>query len=64
MVVIDMDMPECCGDCPFCITNGMDRTFCMNIVDSFQFGNSVENYKYGGRPEYCPLMEAENETRN
>lgn len=59
-VIVRMEMPVCCADCPCCIClNGMKPAYCKavmvdddNIVDGFMWRETDPN----NRPSWCPIV--------
>lgn len=59
-LIVRMDMPICCADCPCCIClNGMDPAYCKavmvdddNIVDGLMWKKTDVNK----RPSWCPII--------
>jgi hypothetical protein len=73
MIIVDIDLPKTCGDCPFCIFTSEEKRavgFCntsnedyyCKVLDRFMEYDKVE----GGvdildKPKDCPLKEVKNE---
>ena len=58
-LIVEMEMPVCCADCPCCIClNGMKPAYCKaimvdddNIVDGLMWRETDPN----NRPSWCPI---------
>ncbi len=58
-LIVEMEMPICCADCPCCIClNGMKPAYCKavmvdddNIVDGLMWKETDPN----DRPSWCPI---------
>jgi hypothetical protein len=73
MIIVDIDLPKTCGDCPFCIRTAEEKRaigFCntsnedyyCKVLDRFMEYDKVEGGRdILGKPKDCPLKEAENE---
>lgn len=59
-LIVEMEMPICCADCPCCIClNGMKPAYCKavmvdddNIVDGLMWRETDPN----NRPSWCPIV--------
>lgn len=55
MVLIDMKMPDCCWDCPFCLDfEFLDPYECAACMHDFEDG--IDIYEKS-KPGWCPLKE-------
>lgn len=73
MIIVDIDLPKTCGDCPFCIFTAEEKRavgFCntsnedyfCKVLDRFMEYDKVEGgVNILGKPEDCPLKEANND---
>lgn len=59
MLMIDMDMPEDCIDCPLCHS----EFFWCKLKEIIPVDKDIiEDWDgFDGRPEWCPLIEVKNE---
>lgn len=55
-IKFEMDMPRCCGECPFAFQDTyLDITDCQFSEEI----NDIKKYIDYGKPENCPLLKCE-----
>ena len=55
MIVIDMDLPSCCKECPFAMEAGL-ACVAFNKGKSDTHFITGEIYDAGLKPDWCPIL--------
>lgn len=53
-VKIEIDMPNCCGECPF--GHFQEAYSWCGLRDYYDKENQIDQYSLEGKPECCPLL--------
>lgn len=57
-VKIEIDMPNCCGECPMGHFN--ESSSWCGLLDYYDKRNIIDGYSSKGKPSWCPIMDKKN----